>query len=198
MTHQNDANPPVSIPTAAPEMEGRTVGGLLPLEGRRLPTRSARPGWTFAGVEERLVEAMLMLWRLPDRERGWLRAGVSSIWSNYHETFGMTPAELAEWRKTNEDVPPAPPGLTRQEVGEMEEALEWVQWVPERDRKLVGLAIGVLAKGQREVSWRHLLSPMGLTLGADGLRMRYGRAIGGIAAALNGGNPQGTVSTRQT
>lgn len=211
MIQKNDANPPISATATAPDLEGQDESVALPLEGGTLPTLSQaeyghlralapdlrRGAWTFDDVEERLVEAMLMLWRLPDRERGWLRVGVSSIWSMYHETFGMDADELAAWRLTNADVPPPLPGLTRQEVREMEEALEWMQWVAERDRKLVGLAIGMLAKGRREVAWRDLLAPMGLRLGADGLRMRYGRAIAGIASALNVGNPQRNVSTRQ-
>jgi len=149
--------------------------------------------WTFAVVQERLVDAMTMLWRLPDRERGWLRAGVSSIWSNYHETFGMNAVELAAWRKINADVPPALPGLTRQEVGEMEEALGWMEHVSADDRKLVGLAITELARGHAQVSWMRLLHPMGLREGEEGLRKRYGRAINRIVVALEAAEIRGSA-----
>jgi hypothetical protein len=33
---------------------------------------------SFSDVEERLVEAMLVCWRNPDRERGWMR--IRSAW----------------------------------------------------------------------------------------------------------------------
>ncbi|MFD1951882.1 hypothetical protein ACFSGX_14000 [Sphingomonas arantia] len=147
--------------------------------------------WTFAAVQERLVEAMLMLWRLPDRERGWLRVSISSLWSQYHPTVGMNPAERAEYLLSHDrDEAPRLPGLTRAQVGAMEEALGWMRFVDVADRKLVGLAITQLAEGHSQVSWRRLLKPMGLTLGADGLRMRYGRALNRIAVALDdGGNP---------
>lgn len=145
---------------------------------------------TFALVQERLVEAMLMLWRLPDRERAWLRGGISSLWSQYHPTVGMNACERAEYLLSHDrDEAPRMPGLTRDEVGAMEEALGWMRFVDTADRKLVGLAVTQLAQGYAQVSWRRLLTPMGLRLGADGLRMRYGRALHRIAVALdNGGN----------
>ena len=141
---------------------------------------------TFADVQERLVEALIMLWRLPDREKGWHR-GVAKD--------GPWDQIVAEWGDyADDDAQPSMPGLTQAEVAEMEAALSWMAHVPDRDRRLVGLAIVQLARGGREISWRRLLGPMGLTLGTDGLRMRYGRALNAICVAENGGNPRARVS----
>lgn len=141
---------------------------------------------TFADVQERLVEALIMLWRLPDRETGWQRLGSKD---------GPWDQIVAEWGDyADDDAQPSMPGLTRTEVAEMEEALGWMAHVSDRDRRLVGLAIVQLARGGREISWRRLLAPMGLTLGTDGLRMRYGRALNAICVAENGGNPRARVS----
>jgi hypothetical protein len=77
--------------------------------------------------------------------------------------------------------------LTRQEIAEMDEAFGWVEQLAPTDRKLVALVIRQLARGNRQASWRDLLRPMGLQRGADGLRMRYGRAINAICRSRNGG-----------
>ena len=89
-----------------------------------------------------------------------------------------------------------PAALTRAEIAEMEEAFDWLSVVKEVDRKLVGLAITALARGEKQVPWLRLLKPMGLQRGAHGLRKRYGRAMIKVCARANGGNPSG--GARQT
>lgn len=132
--------------------------------------------WTFDGVQERLIEALQLLARMPDRERGWLSSGTSSLWR-------MVQRDLVDGAA--DDEPRVRSGLTSVEVDRMNEALAWVEQVDERDRKLVGLAVGQLARGAKRVSWRAILPQLGLRLGADGLRMRYGRAITLICQRLN-------------
>jgi hypothetical protein len=133
--------------------------------------------WTFDAVEERLVEAMRLWWRAPDRERGWLH--IKAMWPDFrrHNWWGDYADTEAEPRRAR---------LTRQQIAEMEEAAEWMRFVPERDRRLVGLAILALASGKARVPWLALRRPMGVKLGADGLRRRYERAVSRIAFALNG------------
>lgn len=134
--------------------------------------------WTFEAVQERLVEAMLLWRRMPDRERGWL--AVKAYWPDLrrHNHFG----DYADAEAT-----PRPLPLSRAEIRRMEEASEWLLLVSERDRALVALAVSWLAGGRSQVPWRRLLRPLGVTFGADGLRMRYGRAINRIAVALERG-----------
>ena len=166
------------------KMEGDRANIAPPMEGRILPVDF----WTFDMVQERLVEAMIICWRNPDRERGWQR--LRSTWPDVLREEAAGDYDARGGHHTSSDVAIRPASLTRLEVAEMEEAFGWMDAVPPLDRKLVGLAIAALASGRREVSWRHLLRPMGLQRGSDGLRMRYGRAIARIAGALNGGNPQ--------
>jgi len=75
--------------------------------------------------------------------------------------------------------------MTRADVAARDQASDWLIYVPERDRKLVVMALGQLAGGKSRVSWMALRRPMGVKIGAHGLRRRYTRAIGGIADALN-------------
>lgn len=156
-------------------MEGQDVAQGFQLEGQTLP----HGFMTFDMVQDRLVEAVLLLWRMPDRERGWLR--VKAMWPDilrdrmFDADGGFHPEEDPQPR-----IPPA----TRHEIAQMEEALGWMRFVGDDDRRLVGLAVRQLARGSREVRWRELLRPMGLRLGADGLRWRYGRALNAIAVGI--------------
>lgn len=169
-------------------MEGQQGSNLPPLEGDVLPSVA----WTFDAVQERLVEAMIICWRNPDRERGWqqLRSG----WPEILRELSAGDYDARGGDMASSDVAIRPASLTRAEVAEMDEAFGWLDAVPARDRRVVGLAIVELARGHREVSWQRMLRRMGLQRGADGLRMRYGRAIAGIAARLNGGNARASAS----
>jgi len=166
-------------------MEGLPADVAPPMEGESLP----REFWTFDMVQERLVEAMITCWRHPDRERGWQR--VQCAWPDILREVSAGDYDARGADAASAEVEMRPASLTRIEVGEMEEAFAWTDMLALDDRKLVGMAITELAKGQREVKWRRLLLRMGLQRGADGLRMRYGRAINAICIAKNGGNARG-------
>lgn len=158
---------------------------ILPAEGHLLPPDF----WTFDMVQDRLVEAMIICWRNPDRERGWQT--LRSAWPDVLRELSAGDYDARGGDLTSSEVALRPAALTRLEQAEMEEAFGWLDRVPTDDRKVIGLAIAKLASGNhRTVPWRQLLRPMGLTRGSDGLRVRYGRAITSIANRLNGGNPQ--------
>lgn len=143
---------------------------------------------SFDDVQDALVEAVRCTWRMPDRERSWLR--VKSAWPGVvrHTWFG-------DYGESASDAPPAALPLTRREIAGMDRALAWVQAVDsDADRRLIGLALRELAGGAARVPWRALLRPMGLRLGADGLRMRYGRAMRLVVERANGGNPGESLS----
>lgn len=148
---------------------------------------------TFDDVQERLIEAVITSWRLPDRHRAWLR--VRSAWPDVLRELAAGDYDARGGLEAGDQVEVRPASLTRADHDEMEEAFGWMAAVSQEDRRLVAMVIGELARGQREVSWRRMLGRMGLTRGADGLRMRYGRAIQAIAAFKNGGNPRAVAST---
>lgn len=131
---------------------------------------------TFEAVQERLVEALRLWWRMPDRERGWMT--IRAFWPEMrrHNHFG-------DYADT--EGAPRPLPLSRAEIAEMDEASEWMRFIPDRDRKLVALALLRLARGEKRVPWLELRAPLGVQFGADGLRKRYSRAISSIAQALN-------------
>lgn len=162
----------------------------LPTGGHCLPCDF----WTFDMVQERLIEAMIICWRNPDRERGWQT--LRSAWPDVLREVSAGDYDARGGDLSSSEVALRPCALTRAEQGEMEEAFAWLDHVPVEDRKVIGLAIVKLASGKhRAVPWRDLLRPMGMARGADGLRMRYGRAITSIAHRLNGGNARGIASS---
>lgn len=147
---------------------------------------------SFTAVEDRLVEALLTCWRYPDRERGWQT--LRSAWPEISRDVWAGDYDARGGDGTSAVLRPA--AQTRMEISEMEEAFGWLDGVAPEDRKLIGLAIVQLAKGKREVSWLDVMRQMGVKRGADGLRMRYSRAITLIAQAQSRRNPSANVSTR--
>ncbi len=130
--------------------------------------------WTFADVEARLVEAMQFQWRTEGGTWGFASDG----------PWHLIVRDWWDWAAHEERPVPRIP-LSRDQLARMEEASAWLALAPERDRKLVVLAVTALAAGRKVVPWRALLKPLGMPRGADGLRMRYGRAITCICHALN-------------
>lgn len=142
--------------------------------------------WTFAAVEERLVEAMRLWWRSHDSDARFSLGGrISSLWRQCVDD----PLALIE-RHGVETEEPRPLPLSRADMRRMVEASEWMRFVPERDRRLVVLVLGYLARGERRVPWMKLKRRIGVKFGADGLRKRYSRALAEVCAALNGGKPR--------
>jgi hypothetical protein len=90
----------------------------------------------------------------------------------------MTKGKLSNGRAAT----PAP--LTRDEVGERDQASEWLALVPAADRRIVVLALYDLQRGRR-VSWLAMRAQVGVKLGADGLARRYTKALDLIARHLN-------------
>lgn len=170
-------------------MEGYSDIDAVPMEGDTLPPIE----WTPDYVEDRLVEAMITCWRQPDRERAWLR--VKSAWPEIVREADKGDFDARGGEHNSSDVQLRPAAMTRRDQAEMEQAFGWVAVLSPDDRKLVGLVISHLARGQREIKWARLLRPMGLKRGAGGIKMRYRRALSAICFAESGGNPQRFVST---
>jgi len=147
---------------------------------------------SFDDVQDRLVEALLTCWRYPDRERGWQT--LRSAWPEISRDVWAGDYDARGGDGTSADVALRPASQTRAEVAEMEEAFGWLDAVAPEDRKLIGLALVQLARGKREVSSADLMRKLGIERGADGLRMRYSRAISAIAQAPSRGNPSRDVS----
>ena len=138
---------------------------------------------TFDMVEARLAEAWGFLMRMPDRERGWQR--IQAMWPDVrrHTAFGdygdMTP-----------DARPRMPGLRSAEVDRMEQALGWMAWVGERDRKLVGIVLAQLQRVDRP-EWEAVADRIGGALTSEACRKRYGRALNRICVRLNAAEIRG-------
>jgi hypothetical protein len=138
---------------------------------------------TLADVEARLIEALRVLWRLGDREAGWLR--VKAFWPDIVRETHVGDHDARGGDMVAPALRPLP--ATRRDVVRMEESMEWVLAVKPEDRRLIGLAIGALARGAGAVPWMALRRPMGVKLGAHGLRKRYGRAMRLVVQAANAG-----------
>lgn len=139
--------------------------------------------YSFADVEERLVEAMLVMKRLSDREAGWLR--VKASWPDIIRERELGDYDARGYLGNSSDIPLKPLPATRKDIAMMEEAFAWVLAAKPDDRRLIALAISALARGEKRVPWMKLRKPMGVTRGADGLRMRYERAMRKVVIAAN-------------
>jgi hypothetical protein len=149
------------------------------------PLREDDDFWTWQAVEDRLVDALDLWRRSHDGDARFSLSGrISSIWQQCVDD----PLALIE-RHGVETEAPRPLPLSRGDMARMTEASEWMRFVPECDRRLVILALGYLLKGYSRVPWLKLKHRLGIKFGADGVRMRYSRALTAIAVALNGGNP---------
>ncbi|QIG79979.1 hypothetical protein [Stakelama tenebrarum] len=143
---------------------------------------------SYDEVQERLVEAWGFLMRMPDRERGWLRSGVSSI---YRE-FRLSEAEA--WRlyqidsdDYHGDARPKLPPLSSVEVDRMEEALAWVSaYAPRRDCGLIGVVLAQLQRSARP-SWEEAADKIGGDAAPAALSRRYERAMGAVCRGVNAG-----------
>lgn len=130
---------------------------------------------TFADVEARLVEALRCWRRMPGGGR-WPFAA-DGPWH-------LIRKEWADW-DARDPAPLRRLPLRRDEIAAMEEATEWLRLVPDRDRRIVVLALLQLAAGRRQVSWSEVKRRLGVGIGARGVGMRYRRAISNIAKALS-------------
>lgn len=150
---------------------------------------------TFQDAEDALLWAVEALGCLPDRERGFLAAGSTS----------SMPRVLRIEQSDYPDRPDPRKRLSAGEVARLEAMLlgpdALVLAIPERHRALVGrVAAMKLWPGAGGFRWSAVRAAMqkrageaGRTVGhadyvpaGDALRMRYERAIGVLARAMNG------------
>jgi len=141
--------------------------------------------WTFDMVQERLVEAYGFLRRLPDPERRFLRVKTMSIWDQVSITAEMTAVERAEYLLYRAGDPPRMPGLTRVEIGRMDEALRWVEWIKPTVRTIMGRALEQLYHGNSRIAWGSMVADPTQPGSSEKLRKAYGRAIALICNTLN-------------
>lgn len=154
------------------------------------PSDAGRVGigveFSFVDVEERLTEALRHWWRTPDGDARYSLGGrISSVWRQVLP--GEHLADLIDARGQEMETPtPKALPLSRADMRRRDEATEWLLLVPERDRRLVIVALSHLARGQSQVPWLKVARQL-RTIGAEGLRKRYSRAITGVCHRLNGG-----------
>lgn len=138
--------------------------------------------WTFDTVEDRLIEAAACWRRAPGGQRKQIMA-TDGPWHLIVADAGDYDARGGDG--VSSDVVLRPASLSRAEVGRMEEATRWVElYVGESDRRIVWMALFHKADG-RTPDWRWIMGQVGLRRGVDGVRMRYNRAVGAIAKAVD-------------
>jgi hypothetical protein len=152
------------------------VAAARPLVLRTSAAADAPDFWSFAEVEERMIEAWQLLARMPDRERAWLNVrATDGPWDK------VVPDRLGKY----EEDAPVRLGLRTAEVDRMETVLGWLRFARPADAKLIGLALRQLAHAQAHVDWGLVKKGMAWTGTPDALRMRYGRALTLICHSLN-------------
>ncbi|MCZ4340586.1 hypothetical protein O4H52_03135 [Sphingomonadaceae bacterium G21617-S1] len=130
----------------------------------------------FEAVEQRLVEAMGVLRRSPDREWSWLHPGTLAMFRQYRPDIMEA-----------DDQPMRTIALTRVEEDRANEAMGWIVAVVPAGiaRRIMGIALAQLAGGDRaRVEWpavRKRLGREGAKMTTSAVRMRYNRSITAIA-----------------
>jgi hypothetical protein len=149
--------------------------------------------WSFADVEERLIEAAELWMRTPYDGGLPGMGGPFATDAPWHllTRAARAGSKMDAWRLEQDDLArkeAAPErralGLDRAEVGRRDEATAWLLLVPEDDRRIVCLAVVQQARSGKRVDWGRMLREMGLARGKEGLRKRYSRAITALAQLL--------------
>ncbi|WP_010125893.1 hypothetical protein [Sphingomonas sp. KC8] len=148
--------------------------------------------WTFAMVQERLVEA----WSFQRRMPAVVSASPFAADGPWHLVI-RDRVDMAEQALAGHELVALPRvGLRSHEVDSMNEALGWIEHVRRADVRLLALAIASLEASGHRIAWTdiaprcRLKTKTGRAMGPEALQMRYRRAIAAIAKALNGGSPQ--------
>lgn len=143
----------------------------------------ARADATFEAVEEMLIEAMGLLRRLPDKERGWLASGSRSC----------VPDVIRDKQSDYADADAQPRlQLSRREMALVEEVFLAARCLTLEiaPANLALVAMVLQAKGGRMAGgfeWSDIWIRMGgrrLGVTSDALRARYDRSLGRIAVRL--------------
>ena len=146
--------------------------------------------WTFALVQERLVEAWAFQRAMPHPLARKVMASDGPWGSVIRDRADMAEQSLAG----HELVTIGRRTLRPDEVDRMDEALAWVRYVRPADARLLTIAIADLERSGHRIAWSDiaprcgLRNKMGGMLAPEALQMRYRRAIADIARALNGEN----------
>lgn len=129
---------------------------------------------SFDDVQARLVEAMLFCWQSEGGNWPFAKDGPWNLVTR--ELYGPD---------VDKDAPLPRLPLSRAQMARRDQAIAWLAYAPEVDRRLVVLAVRELAKGVQRVPWLRLRKAMGMRLGAGGLQRRYDKAVGTIVRAVN-------------
>lgn len=153
------------------------------------PRFSERAGdpefWTWELVRDALVEVADLWRRSPGM--GGSPFATDGPWHLMERDSQAGDYDARGGEGKSSDVPLRPLPLGCEEVDRRDRVSGWLGFIAEpRDRKLVVLAVGQLAAGRRNISWRRIRERFGIARGEFGLRKRYEKAITQIVEALNG------------
>lgn len=152
-----------------------SIAGRMALQ----PGAANAPG--FKEVEERLTEAMRLWWRSPGGGK-WPFAGDGP----WHLVRADGSAQ-AEWdERVHQHFQggaerPRPVPLSLAQIEERDRVSEWLRFVPDRDRRLVVLALTERASGRKNIRWSWIRRQLDETISPKGLDWRYSKAIHTIA-----------------
>jgi hypothetical protein len=137
---------------------------------------------SFEDVEQRLIEAILVTWRQPDRERMWLT--VRAYWPEApigedgdYGGDGIDGVSSSVLRTAS---------LTRREIADAEQAFGWLAAVQHvDDRRLIGKALRQRAMQGGSIEWLPLWDRSYASV--EAMRKRYSRAMQRVVARANRG-----------
>lgn len=138
--------------------------------------------WDFDAVQERMIEAITFLDRVSGG--GAIPYAKDGPWHLIRRDRLVDYVDVDALREQGARVRG---GLNVDEVGRMEEALEWIRYVPARGehRRIVGVVLQMLATNGSQVRWEDVQRRLRSKQSVEVLRKSYGRAITLIATRLN-------------
>ena len=141
--------------------------------------------WTPGRVEQRVIEWADTLWRLTDREHGWIY-GQKTFWPETLREIQDVFSNAVENDGKHEDMLPPRLPATSQAVDHFYETSEWFLWLPDiRDRRIVTAVADWLRRPYARINWYFVQRVSGVFLHPRTMRRLYLNALCDIARQLN-------------
>lgn len=154
--------------TTLPPMEGCAASGL----------------WTYEAVEARLIEAMWVSRRMPDREGMW--QSLRAYWPDIVRERCLGDYDAYGYLGNSSDLPEARISIPPAQMDRASVATDWLALLDDEASRLrVKLALEWKVGGRR-VGWTRIGRIMGVKAGREAIKVKYIEAVAYITCRLNG------------
>jgi len=140
--------------------------------------------YTATYVEDRLIDAAIVIEAVGDKEMGWLKCSLKSSMPETLKWWGD------DWLNTLRDVRPMDETgrgeVTSQRIDMADQCLDWLKYPNGMQRKVIGYVIRMKMRGIDPPKWRWIQRRLGWSKVSDRtIANRYKRGLNVIAEELN-------------